>query len=59
MNWQQLKLEALDYVKGFIAAVAVAAATAALQYIGAHIPELLNYVGQFAAATATIKITKA
>lgn len=58
MDWNYWKLESLDYIKGFAAAVLVAGATAGLQYIGAHIPELLSYLAQFAAATSTIKLTK-
>ncbi len=47
----------IDFAKGILAAIAVAAGTAAIQYIGAHIPEWLQFVSQAGAATAVIKNT--
>lgn len=45
----------LDIVKGLVAAMLTSALLAGLQYIGAHIPELIGLVTTSAAATGTIK----
>lgn len=59
MTTDQLKQHALDFLKGLLAVMAVQAGLAALQYIGAHIPDAVTYLGQIAAAYGTIHITHA
>lgn len=55
MNTSQLKQHAIDLLKGLIGAVAAAAGLAAANYLGAHIPAFLSFLGTICAATAGVK----
>ncbi len=55
MNTQDLRQHTLDFLKGLLAVVLVNAALAALQYIGGHIPDAIQYLTQTAAAVAAVK----
>lgn len=56
--WEKIKEWTMDSSKGVLGAIGATLVLTLLQYIGAHIPDILQWISQFAAATATIKITK-
>lgn len=58
MTKQELLGHAIDFLKGLAAACAVGIIVNGGQYIGAHIPDLLNFLGQVSVATTTIHLTK-
>lgn len=58
MDYQVAKDQAVSFLKGLLAVVLVNAGLAALQYVGAHIPELITWLTQLAAASSTIHLTK-
>lgn len=58
MDTSTIKQHLLDFLKGFVAAVAVAAGSAALQYLGAHIPDLLTFLGTVIGGVAGVKAGK-
>ncbi len=58
MDYETAKGHVLDFLKGLLAVVAVNAALSALQYIGAHIPAMIDALSQLLAATATIHLAK-
>lgn len=58
MDIPTLKQHALDFIKGMLAAVITAAIMAAVNYIGAHIPDLVTFLTSFGVATSTIKLSR-
>lgn len=52
-----LKEETGDIAKAIVSVLVVSAATALLQYLGAHISQILLAAGQFLGAITTIKIS--
>lgn len=58
MTTETLKQHALDFLKGLLAVVIANAGIAAVNYIGAHIPDAINYLVQIGAATSTIKLSR-
>lgn len=57
-DWEKLKAWMSDCAKGLIGAIVATLLLSLCQYIGSHIPEILQFLGKIAAATATVKITK-
>lgn len=45
----------IDFLKGLLAVMATQAIIAGLQYLGAHIPNALNFLGSMTAAVGAIK----
>lgn len=58
MEWNKLMKEMNDYIKGIISALIVAVLWSLIQYVGAHIPEILQWISSALAATSTIKLTR-
>ncbi|MDE1925361.1 MAG: hypothetical protein KGH79_04265 [Patescibacteria group bacterium] len=52
MTFAQLKTQALRLFYSFIGAVAGAAALAALNWVGAHIPTAIQFIGSLVTAHA-------
>ena len=57
MTFDQLKAQALRLFYSFLGAVAGAAALAALNWIGAHIPAAIQFMGSLVTAHAAQSIT--
>lgn len=55
MDWNTLKTHLLDLLKGTVGAMITAACFAGLQYLGAHIPEILQATSTAAGGVAAIK----
>lgn len=55
MQWQDIKKHILDSLTGLIGAMLTAALLAALQWLGAHIPEWLQAISTWGGAVAAIK----
>lgn len=53
MDFQTIKAQALRLFYSFIGAVAGAAALAALNWLGAHIPAAVQFIGSMLAAHGT------
>jgi len=58
MDTTNLKQHIIDVFKGLLGAMAAAALMAAVQYLGAHIPDGLQYLAQIAAAVGGVKTGK-
>ena len=55
MDWNKIGTHILDILKGTAAAMVTAACLAALQYLGAQIPALIDLFAPGGAAVAAIK----
>lgn len=58
MTKQEFVTHLVDFLKGLLAACAVGIIVNGGQYVGAHIPDLLTFLGQVAASSSTIILTK-
>lgn len=58
MDFDNIKTHLLDFAKGLLAAMATAAMLSAAQYLGAHLPDLLNLLTPGVVAAAVIKATR-
>jgi len=58
MDLKTLGTHALDIAKGALAAALMGALLSFMQYLGAHIPDLIQVLTQAGSATAAIKITR-
>lgn len=58
MEKQSVKEHLLDILKGMVGAVATAACLAALNYLGAHLPDLIELLSPAGGAVAAIKMMR-
>ena len=58
MTTEELKQHAIDIVKGTLGAFLMAGCLAALQYMGAHIPDLIQLLTTGGGSIAAIKMTR-
>lgn len=58
MDLKSVKAWASDCAKGVIGAIFATLALALLQYIGAHVPDILQFLSKIAGAIGAVKISK-
>lgn len=55
MKWKELQPHILDLLKGAVGAAVTAAVLALLQYLGTHIPEIVQLISMTAGGMAGVK----
>lgn len=54
-TWDTIKAELIHLLRSFIAALAVACVTAAMNWLSVHIPDLIKWIGTISSAYAASK----